>query len=523
MTNQKHRPIIYVASSSKAEKINSQVRIIIEKLGGETICWQDIYKQRDNIIDALVSKASSIDGALLIATPDDPTVDLLMDYMSPRDNLNLKLGIFTSLLGKHRIGIVHVESPNQSSEFLPSNLHGLANIEYSPDKPVTNESNLKNWLEDILCHVNDKNPYVDELIELLEEKLGSLPPSWREIIQEYFVIPFKNNITHAMKGEIYLSPGEYYHALYSEIDNSTSQHEVLAVATLPSLIWKGDPEQQDYLEKNLKAAERGANIRRLFILPDDQWRQMGLVLRKQIDKGIKIRMASPSLLGEFLRIEDMVLFKDTHSKESRAYVAELALNPSRIRRGRLILNEEIINELMDTYDRAWAISTEINSKNIPKLTTVKKSLNSPSIKLPEYKLDKPVVSCVEAALAKGIPLENELKTLLLETSNGLVAVELPGDAKVSLRKIKDALEVKKAHLAAPEKLAQLGLESGTVSAVCAPVWDMPHLISKRLLKLGEVSTNSGHKRGYYLFDPSLLLKTEEHLIGDFEERYMEGK
>jgi len=521
MKNQKYMPRIYVGSSSKADKINRQVRSIIENLGGEAICWQDISKPRDNIVDVLISVASSIDGALLISSPDDPTVNRLMDCLSPRDNLNLKLGIFTSLLGKHRTGIVPVVSPSHSSALFPSNLHGLTIIEYFPDKPGNNESNLEDWLEDVISHVNDKNPYVDELVELLGKKLSTLPISWREIIQEYFVIPFKSNITHAMKGELYLSPGQYYHALYTEIDNATSQHEVLAVATLPSLIWKGDSQQQDYLKKNLKAAERGANIHRLFILPDDQWKQMGPFLRKQINKDIKIRMASPSLLAEF-PLEDMVIFKDTHSNESRAYVAELALNPSRIRRGRLILKEEIINERIDTFYKAWDISTEINSQNIPKLTTVKKSLNPPSIELKEYKLDKPVVTCVEAAQAKGIPLENELKTLLLETSNGFVAVELPGDATASLRKIKDTLEVKKAHLAGHETLTQLGLEIGTVSAVRAPVWDMQHLISRRLLNLSEVSTNSGNKKGYYRFEPLLLLKAE-HLIGDFEEEKIMGK
>jgi len=521
MKNQKHMPRIYIGSSSEAEKIDRHVRSIIENLGGEAISWRDISKPGDNMVDVLIDLASSIDGALLIATPDDPTVYRSMDRMSPRDNIILELGIFISQLGKHRTGIVHVVSPSQSSASLPSNLHGLTTIKYFPDKPGNNEYRLEGWLNNVLCHVNDKNPCVDELIEILGNELGSLPISWREIIQEYVVMPFKSSINRAMNGEIYLSPGEYYHALYSEIDNANSQDEVLAVATLSSLIWKGDPEQQNYFEKNLKAAERGVNIRRLFILPDDQWKQMGPVLRKQIDKGIKIRMASPSLLGEFLKIEDMVLFKDTHSKESRAYVTEPAVNLRRIRRGRLILNEDIKNDLINTFDKAWAISTEINSKNIPKLATVKKSLKPPSVNLKEYKLDKPVVTCIEAAQAKGIRLENELKTLLLQTSNGFVAIELPGDAKASLRKVKDALEVKKAHLASPEELNKLGLEIGTVSAVRAPVWDMPHLLSKRLLNLDEISTNNGSKKGFYRFPPSLLLKAKTVMIGDFEEECMD--
>ena len=521
MKSQKQMPIIFVGSSREAEEIDRQVRSIIEDLGGKAISWRKISRPGDNMVDVLIKLASSIDGALLIATPDDPTICRSIDSMSPRDNIILELGIFISQLGKHRTGIVHVVSPSQSLASLPSNLHGLTTIKYYPDKPGNNEIELESWLKGVLCQINDKNPSVDELIDLLGNKLSSLHISWREIIQEYIIIPFKREINLAMNGEIDLSPGHYYHALYSKIDNATSKSKVIAVATLPSLIWNGDPEQLDDLEKNLKAAERGVDIRRLFILPDDQWKQMGHVLRKQIDKGINIHVGSPSLLGEFSRIEDMVIFKDTNPKESRAYLAELSLNPNRIKKGRLILNEDIINDLINTFDKAWAISTEINSKNIPKITTVKKSLKPPHIILKEYKLDRPVVTCMEAAQAKGIHLENELKTLLLETSNGFVAIELPGDATASLRKIKDFLEVKKAHLADPETLDQLGLGPGTVSAVRPPVWGMHHLVSKRLLNLDEISTNSGNKNGYYRFEPSLLLKAEKVNIGDFEEEYID--
>ena len=521
MDNLNHKPRIFVGSSDGAQKIDLHVRSIIENHGGDAISWRDISKPGDNMVDVLVDLASSIDGALLIATPDDPTVCRSIDCMSPRDNVILELGIFISQLGKHRTGIVHVVSPGQSLAALPTNLHGMETIEYVLDKPGNNESKLGSWLEHVFRHVNDKNPCVDELIELLGKKLCSLPISRQKIIQKYSLMPFKNSINLALNGEIYLSPGEYYHALYSEIDNAASKTEVLAVATFSPIIWKGDLEQQDYLEKNLKAAERGANMRRLFILSDDQWNQMESVVRKQIKAGIKICRASPSLLGEFLRLEDMVIFKDAHPEESRAYIADLAINPNRIRRGRLILNDYNKNDLINTFDKAWDISTEINSKNMPKHTSVKKSSKPFSVNLKELKLDKPVATCEEAAQAKGIPLENELKTLILKTSNGLVAVELPGNAKASLRKIEDVLEVKEAHLADPKTLAQLGLEPCTVSAVRAPVWDMPHLIDKRLLNLDEVSTNSGNKKGYYKFKPSLLLKAEKKMIGDFQEEYMD--
>lgn len=521
MKNLKHKPRIFIGSSSEAENIDRQVSHIIENLGAEVISWRKEFKPGYYPLEVLLNLPSKIDGALLIATPDDQTVFRSMNLMSPRGNVIFELGIFISRLGKCRTGIVHVAIPNQPLADLPSDLDGLTVIKYSPDKSGNNEYQLEAWLDQVISQVNDQNPFVDELTELLKKQLYFLPPSWQEIFQQYVINNFQTSINRALKGEIFLSSGQYYDALISEIDNSTDKTKVLAVGTLSPRIWKDDPEQQDYLEKNLKAAERRTNIRRLFMLSDNQWEQIGPVLKKQIDKGIEIRRAPQEFFGKYSNIEDLVIFNDTLSNKSRAYVAELSKNPNHIKRGLIIVNEEIITDLIDTFEKVWDISLKINSKNIPKLTTIKKSSKPPHINLKEYKLDKTVVTCMEAAQAKGIHLENELKTLLLETSNGFVAIELPGDATASLRKIKDFLEVKKAHLADPETLNHLGLEPGTVSAVRPPVWGMHHLVSKRLLNLDEISTNSGNKNGYYRFEPSLLLKAEKVNIGDFEEEYMD--
>ena len=520
MKNLKHKPRIFIGSSSEAEIIDRQVTNIIEKFGVEVISWKNIYKPGDYPLDVLVHLPSSIDGALFIVTPDDSAVFKSMDLMFPRGNVIFELGIFISQLGKYRTGIVHVILPNEPSATLPSDLDGLTVIKYLPEEPGQNQFQLELWLEEVLSYVNSTNPIVGELTELLKKNLYTFPSSWREVFQQY-IETLETSIDHAFKGEIDISSGRYYDALFSEIDNTTINDKVMAVGTLSPLIWKDDPEQQYYLEKNLIAVERGVNIRRLFILSDEQWGQIGPVLKKQIDKGIEIRRAPQEFFGKYFNIQDMVIFNNKLSKGLRAYVTELSKNPKRITKSRIIVNEEIITDHIDTFEKIWDISLKINSKNIPKLTAVKKLSKPPCINLEEYKLDKPVVTCMEAAQAKGIPLENELKTLLLDTSNGFVAIELPGDAMASLKKIKDFLEVKKAHLADPKTLAELGLEPGTVSAVSPPIWSMHHLVSKRLLNLDEVSTNSGNKTGYYRFEPSLLLKAKKVNIGDFEEEYMD--
>ncbi len=135
-----------------------------------------------------------------------------------------------------------------------------------------------------------------------------------------------------------------------------------------------------------------------------------------------------------------------------------------------------------------------------------------------YKLNQAVISCEEAAKARNVPLKNELKTLILATSTGFVAVHLPGDGVLALRAVKNSLETKEACLADPEDLAKIGITAGTVSAVLDPVWSMPHLITKRVLTLDFVTTNNGTKTAYFNFDPIILLKSSKYLMGEYENK-----
>src|SRR5271154_6042314 len=86
----------------------------------------------------------------------------------------------------------------------------------------------------------------------------------------------------------------------------------------------------------------------------------------------------------------------------------------------------------------------------------------PGLSLTPRELASDVVSCAEAASGKGIPLANELKTLVLTTSKGLRALHLRGDRSASLRKVKNFLAVDEARIAPPYVIAGLGLMPGTV-------------------------------------------------------------
>jgi prolyl-tRNA editing enzyme YbaK/EbsC (Cys-tRNA(Pro) deacylase) len=131
-------------------------------------------------------------------------------------------------------------------------------------------------------------------------------------------------------------------------------------------------------------------------------------------------------------------------------------------------------------------------------------------------LDHSVVSCAEAAVAKGIPLERELKSLLLETEKGLLVAHLRATAALSLRAVKRVCDRTEAHLAIPQRLAQLGLEAGAISPFRPELWDLEHVIDVRLLQIDWVTTNDGTTRGYFIFDPLILLRAAKCSVAAIE-------
>ena len=130
---------------------------------------------------------------------------------------------------------------------------------------------------------------------------------------------------------------------------------------------------------------------------------------------------------------------------------------------------------------------------------------APGIFLHPFDLERDVVSCEQAASAKGIPLANELKTLILETSVGTCAVELKGDETLHLRSVKRILNCGEARIASSQLLESLGLRRGAISAVLDPVWSLPHIVSENLFMLEFVSTNNGTHNQYFKFRPISLL------------------
>ncbi|MFN8017481.1 MAG: TIR domain-containing protein [Acidimicrobiales bacterium] len=383
--------------------------------------------------------------------------------------------------------------------------------------------NLGSWLSETAStlkgQLGAKAHTTDELAISIQGALASTPFDWRDEVDTILVRPFLQSLRSAQIGRVPLSPEVYYQRILHDMGNAGTGWTITAVSTLTSKLWDGDVDQTRYAERNLAAVARGATLCRIFVVAEGSQEQYRSMIAAQTAADIDVRIGTSVLFSDVPELEDFVLFKAPDF--TRAYLARPTIDGSRrIASGRLVLASDGISRLDTMFATAWELALEpaVAFPAVPPAKAVgRRESGPPGTRMTPRWLPHPVITCEEAAAARGIPLAHELKTLLLQTSHGPVAAHLPGDGTLSLRKVKDRLESAEAYLVDPEDLLALGLSAGTVSAVLDPVWSMPHLISRRLLHLPEVMTNNGSRNGYFTFDPALLTEASDVVVDDFEK------
>ena len=125
-----------------------------------------------------------------------------------------------------------------------------------------------------------------------------------------------------------------------------------------------------------------------------------------------------------------------------------------------------------------------------------------------------VVTCEEAAAARRVPLTHELKTIVLATQVGNIAVHLPANRRLHSGRVKSALGTRRIRFASRDELRAFGLQSGLVNpgntGFCSR-----HLVCHALFDLEFVTTNAGLFTHGVAFDPADLLNLPEITVGDF--------
>lgn len=125
-----------------------------------------------------------------------------------------------------------------------------------------------------------------------------------------------------------------------------------------------------------------------------------------------------------------------------------------------------------------------------------------------------VRTCEEAVAARGIKLQQELKSIVFKTETGFAAVHLRADLKVSSKKIKKYLKSKYLRFANSKELAEFGLELGLVNPGNTRFCEA-HLICRSVFSETFVATNFGVFDEGVAFSPDDLLSLPCSHVGGF--------
>ena len=120
--------------------------------------------------------------------------------------------------------------------------------------------------------------------------------------------------------------------------------------------------------------------------------------------------------------------------------------------------------------------------------------------------DEPVNSCWEAACFRNISLKEELKSLLFESSDGLIMTHIPGDRRVK-QEVLDNL-FGKVRLVNQQQLHEYKLEKGRVNPFTSRIYlgeDVIHIICRTVFENQYVYTNDDTLYGTIKFHPKELL------------------
>ena len=304
-----------------------------------------------------------------------------------------------------------------------------------------------------------------------------------------------------------------YRILQEKICTVSKGTEVFAISLLRSNIWQNLDDQREYAKKNYQASLRGVKINRLFLIHPRDDEDFHEIIDEQKNNGIQVRVNRPKLNSTY-HLEDFVIFKEKGKFLVLIGHQDRANPKGGLLSARVIISQKIAKNYLDDFKKAWKSSDE----TLDEISSFTVS-SAPGLDMRTYNLDYPVISCDDAAKARGIPLANELKSLVLDTSKGHYVVHLPADGKVDLRRIKNFLDVDEAFILDPELLVtDYDLSRGRICAVLDPIWSLPHLVSKRLLTLKEVYTNNKTRIGYFKFSPKVLMQAENTALGDFEKK-----
>ncbi|MGF1765016.1 TIR domain-containing protein [Aliivibrio kagoshimensis] len=123
-------PRIFIGSSSESYEVASACNTCMDRKAEGTL-WPNIFAPGGSTLNSLTEKASNVDFALFIFSPDDITKMRNSTVQSVRDNVLFELGLFIGSLGQERCFIL---KPRDVILHMPTDLLGLNTMDYNAER-----------------------------------------------------------------------------------------------------------------------------------------------------------------------------------------------------------------------------------------------------------------------------------------------------------------------------------------------------------------------------------------------------
>lgn len=125
------KPRIFIGSSVESIPIADAINENLDHSAEVTIWRNGTFELSSTTIESLIKKASSVDFAIFIFSPDDITIMRSNEKKTTRDNVIFELGLFIGKIGVNRCFIV---KPRGNELHLPSDLLGLTTADFEANR-----------------------------------------------------------------------------------------------------------------------------------------------------------------------------------------------------------------------------------------------------------------------------------------------------------------------------------------------------------------------------------------------------
>lgn len=344
-----HRLVVFVGSSSEAATYYEYACGTLEEQGHVVKGWKSSFEKGEGFLATLLRITKCSDAALLIATPDDVIHYRGRSKNVLRDNVLFEAGLFIGELGPLATGIVL--AGNDPVE-LPTDLSGVSMFSLTEQQKNAFVRDVRAWANKIMAsrprHVAARR---------CSARVQSIPEPSFGVTQSLLLPRIENLLTQASRGVIELTPEQYFERIRSEVENAADGDQVMAVASsLSTIRWANDAVQNQYIEQNFLAQERGSNVRRLFLFDNSAVSAtQAKSIHSHLDRQIPVRCISLESLS--VPIEDLVLFETNHG--IRAYKAFLGgVSRERVVTAQLLIDRDHCADLRRRFEEIWALAWE---------------------------------------------------------------------------------------------------------------------------------------------------------------------